>query len=109
MKLSIVALATVSGLLIATPAAAQQDEDKEKPEQEVEENTETVKAKRDKITDRSHPDYVRCKSERVMGSLAKRKRTCMTNRQWEQAARDGNDLSREFLQQNQDGFLAGSN
>ncbi|MEO1043864.1 MAG: hypothetical protein AAFX04_00315 [Pseudomonadota bacterium] len=103
MKRSAIAIAAIPSLLVAVPGAAQQDE--EKPEQEVEENTETVRAKREKITDRSHPDYVRCKSERVMGSLAKRKRTCMTNRQWEQTARDGNDLSREWIQQQQDGFM----
>jgi|GEM_PF-2564288 len=35
-----------------------------------------------KITDRRHPDYVRCRSEPIIGSLARKRRICMTNAEW---------------------------
>ena len=63
-----------------------------------------VEEERVKITDRNHPDYVRCRSEAVIGSRAKRKRTCMKNSEWAIVAKKGNDLSREFLGDNQAGF-----
>lgn len=53
-----------------------------------------------KVTDRRHPDYVRCKSEKVIGSLSKRNRVCMTNREWEETSRRGNDLAREMANDN---------
>ncbi|KPP89776.1 hypothetical protein [Erythrobacter sp. HL-111] len=62
-------------------------------------------AKPEKITDRSHPDFVRCRTEAVIGSRARRKRTCMTNREWELLARRGNAAAREFVGDNQPGFL----
>jgi len=68
-------------------------------------NIDVVETKKKKITDRSHPDYVRCKSEAVIGSRARRKRTCMTNREWERASRRGNEATRDFVQENQPGFL----
>ncbi len=43
-----------------------------------------------KITDQNHPEFVRCRSEPVLGSRASTRRTCMTNQQWELAAREGN-------------------
>ncbi|MGB3471513.1 MAG: hypothetical protein WBA51_11885 [Erythrobacter sp.] len=57
-----------------------------------------------KITDKKHPDYVRCKSEAVIGSRAKRKRTCMTNKEWALVSRRGNEASRDFIGDNQPGF-----
>ncbi|MEM7690533.1 MAG: hypothetical protein AAF291_16075 [Pseudomonadota bacterium] len=57
-----------------------------------------------KITDRKHPDYVRCKRESVIGSRAKSKRTCMTNREWALVERRGNEQSAEFMGDN---FAAG--
>ncbi len=59
---------------------------------------------KEKITDRRHPDYVRCKRQKVIGSLAKRRKVCMTNAQWAEAARAGNRGSREIVQDNQPGF-----
>ena len=70
-------------------------------------NIDVVEEKPKKITDKSHPDYVRCKSEAVIGSRARRKRTCMTNREWDLIARRGNEASRDFVQQNQPGFMSG--
>jgi hypothetical protein len=58
------------------------------------------------ITDRSHPDYVRCRSQRVIGSLAKRTKTCMTNREWETASRVGNRGARDIVESQQVGINA---
>ena len=71
--------------------------------------TEKKKQKKKKIKDKNHPDYVRCKSEPVIGSRAKRNRTCMTNREWALVSRRGNEESRKFLEENQAGFLSQSN
>lgn len=56
------------------------------------------------ITDKSHPDYVRCRSERVIGSLAKRTKTCKTNREWEVASRVGNRGARDIVESQQVGM-----
>ena len=52
-----------------------------------------------KITDKDHPDFIKCRMERVLGSLAKRRKTCLTNRQWEEFARRGNDNARKTVEQ----------
>ena len=90
--------------LQAAPATTQEAEAKTAPNIEV---IDKKPVKDKKITDRSHPDYVRCKSEAVIGSRARRKRTCMTNREWELAARRGNEDSRNLVNQNRDGFMSG--
>lgn len=56
------------------------------------------------ITDKSHPNYVRCRSERVIGSLAKRTKTCKTNREWEAVARVGNRGARDIVESQQVGM-----
>lgn len=57
-----------------------------------------------KELDPKDPEYVRCKKETVIGSRAKRKTTCMTNREWARVERRGNEASREFAGDN---FAAG--
>ncbi|GAB5487816.1 MAG: hypothetical protein Pars2KO_13860 [Parasphingorhabdus sp.] len=59
-----------------------------------------------KITDRSHPDYVRCRNRPTMGSLARKQRICMTNREWVVHNRKGNAQSREFVDDMQSGMNA---
>lgn len=54
-------------------------------------------AKSEKITDRDDPDFVRCRSEPVLGSRARSRRTCMTNKQWELAAREGNRSAMDMV------------
>ncbi len=65
---------------------------------------EVVDQKPEKITDRNHPDYMRCKTHAVIGSRAKRTRVCMTNKEWALAARRGNELTRDIVGDNQPGF-----
>ena len=67
------------------------------------EETETSKAPT-KITDRSHPDYVRCRTESILGSLARKRRVCMTNKEWAAVARKGNRDSRQFVEDGQSGM-----
>ena len=66
-----------------------------------EEQTKTPK----KIIDRRHPDYVRCRSEPVIGSLAKKRRVCMTNSEWAHYVQTGSRNAKEFVADNQPGFM----
>lgn len=91
-----VVLAGVVAVFISGPALAQTSLD-----QPV-----AVAKKPKKITDRSHPNYVRCRSEAVIGSRAKKKRICMTNSQWKEYAREGSKESRDFVESNQPGFYS---
>jgi hypothetical protein len=56
-----------------------------------------------KITDRRHPDYVRCRSEPIIGSLARKRRICMTNAEWVEYVRVGSRDSRQFVEDMQVG------
>ena len=58
----------------------------------------------EEITDRSHPDYMRCRRESVIGSHARKRRVCMTNREWELAASTGNSGAREIVDSQQVGI-----
>ena len=60
--------------------------------------------KPEKIADRDHPDFVRCRTEKVIGSLAKRRKVCLTNREWEEFARRGNEAARQTVAQNAAGM-----
>lgn len=55
------------------------------------------KIKEEKITDRLHPEYIRCRREPVIGSRARMRNICMTNRQWEEYARTGNSDARSIV------------
>lgn len=50
-----------------------------------------------RITDRRHPDYVRCRKEPVIGSLARTRKICMTNEKWAEYSRKGNAEARQFV------------
>ncbi|WOE75746.1 hypothetical protein [Alterisphingorhabdus coralli] len=101
MTISFIVPATVLGLALAAPTGtSEQSTDSAAEEAKAEE-------KKKKITDRNHPDYVRCRSEPVIGSLAKRRRICMTNAEWAEALRTGNDSSRDFIDMHQQGSTSG--
>jgi hypothetical protein len=72
------------------------------------ETTETAEAKKGaapkKIKDRRHPDYIRCRAEPVMGSLARKKRVCMTNKEWAIHVREGNKRANQFVNDLQGGM-----
>ena len=73
----------------------------------IEDAVSTVK-KPKKITDRKHPDYVRCRSEPIIGSLARKRRVCMKNKQWAAHSREGSKRSREFVEDMKVGGPAGN-
>ena len=52
------------------------------------------------VKSKDDPNAVRCKSEKIIGSRAKRKRTCMTNKEWALVEQRGNDATREFARDN---------
>lgn len=92
------ALALASALVLVAPANAA-----DKSSKEAAESTQKSK-KPKKITDRRDPNYVRCRSEPVIGSLTKKKRICMTNAEWVEYVRKGSRESQEFV----DGLQSGS-
>ena len=47
--------------------------------------------------DFSHPYYIRCRKDVVVGSLIRKLRVCRTNEEWKRFAAMGNDNSREIL------------
>ena len=57
-----------------------------------------------KITDRRHPDYVRCRSEPIIGSLTRKRRICMTNAEWTEYVKVGSRDSRQFVEDLQVGI-----
>lgn len=89
--------------LQATPQAA----DKAKPEAKADPEIEVVETKPVKITDKNHPDYVKCKRESVIGSRARKRKVCKTNKQWVADTRKGNRHSRELIEANSPGFNSG--
>ncbi|WP_430426779.1 hypothetical protein [Parasphingorhabdus sp.] len=58
-----------------------------------------------KITNRRDPEYVRCRMEPVVGSTLKKRKICMTNREWKLAIRKGNTYANEFVADSQAGFF----
>ena len=68
---------------------------------------EVVETKPVKITDKRHPDYVKCKRESVIGSRARKRKVCKTNKQWAVDTRKGNQHSRELIEANSPGFNSG--
>ena len=68
-------------------------------------NEETKSKAPKKITDRRHPDYVRCRSEPIIGSLSRKRRICMTNNEWVEYTRVGSRDSRDFVEDAQPGFM----
>lgn len=70
--------------------------------------TDTVEEKSKKpkkIVDRRDPNYVRCRSEPIIGSLARKRRVCMTNEEWAEYTQIGSRNSKEFVEDNQPGFM----
>lgn len=58
-----------------------------------------------RITDRRDPEYVRWRLEPVAGSDLKKRKICMTNREWTLVIRRGNQYAREFVDDNQPGSM----
>lgn len=68
------------------------------------ETTEAQSKKPKKIKDRRHPDYVRCRSEPIIGSRARKRRICMTNKEWVEYTKAGTRESRGFVEDMQGGM-----
>jgi len=91
MSITSLAITGIVGLAMAQPASASSDD------MTVETEMDDVTNGREKITDRRHPDYVRCRKEPIMGSLARTRKICMTNAEWAAYARKGNADTRQFV------------
>lgn len=104
MKLGIIALSAI--FLLAAPVAAEElgTSNSESSDASSTDTKETKKPKKPKkITDRRHPDYVRCRSEPIIGSLARKRRVCMTNSEWSEYVKAGARDSRQFVEDMQVG------
>lgn len=94
MKHNFMSCALALALILPASSATAQDS----PEKE---------AVSEKITDKNHPDFVRCRTESVIGSRAKKRKVCLTNRQWAEVARDGNAVATRVVEDGRSG-LAGN-
>ena len=96
MQNSVKILLTIAATMaLHAPAMA---EDKQDQEAAPADAVQTANPK--KITDRNHPDYIRCRTEDIIGSRAKKRRICLTNRQWADVNQKGNQLAREMADDN---------
>lgn len=104
MKLAAIAL-SVTFLLAAPVAAAELGAaNSESSDATSTDKKEAKKSKKPKkITDRRHPDYVRCRSEPIIGSLTRKRRICMTNAEWAEYVKAGSRDSRQFVEDMQVG------
>lgn len=76
---------------------------------QTETKVEVEKAEKpEKIKDRKHPDYMRCRKEPVIGSLSKKRKICMTNKEWKAHYRKGNSRANEFIEENRAGATNGT-
>lgn len=80
-------LPAVAALLLTVPALAGQDGEQE-----------AAPDAKGEITDRNHPDFVKCRKESVVGSRAKKRKVCLTNRQWAAVARQGRGMATELVE-----------
>ena len=62
------------------------------------EGAEPARDEQGKITDKRHPDYVKCRTESVAGSRAKKRRICLTNEQWAEVARQGRSMATAIVE-----------
>lgn len=97
----------LSMALTASPAIGSAQDELDDQNSEAVVSPVAKKPEPKKITDRDHPDFVRCRSEPIIGSLSRKKRTCMTNAEWKETHRKGNKSSRDFVDDNQPGFMPG--
>lgn len=95
MKLRKYAIVLASASIMAVPNIASADI--------AAGDTSEAAQKPKKITDRKDPEYVRCRSEPVIGSRVKKNRICMANRQWKVFNAEGNRRANEFVKDHQSG------
>ena len=88
-------IATIgAAAILATPVPLTAGPDADEPARDAEGN----------IIDRSHPDFLRCRTESVIGSRAKKRRICLTNSEWAKVARNGNRMATALIEGGQAGI-----
>lgn len=90
----LMAVTLVSFAVLAAPAAAQDAGE-----------TSSQEEGKAQITDKQHPDYTVCRTESVIGSRAKKRRVCLTNREWARVAREGRSLASAMAEKNSSGLI----
>lgn len=89
-------LAIVSTLSIATPAIGD-TENKLPPDRPPSLMTSAEIRTYNQGLDATHPYFIRCRKDPVVGSLVRKLRVCRTNYEWKRFAEQGNDTGREIL------------
>lgn len=88
IKTKLLAVSLVSGLCMSPNLVFAKDTSEPKAE-----STKLVSEK----VDKTDPDYVKCRVEPVTGSVARKRRICLTNRQWQAAAQEGNRVADDLI------------
>lgn len=96
------ALATVSAVFLVVGSASAAEPQDSQPSAPA---GEAQAARKPDGMDKFHPDYVVCRNESVIGSRAKKRKVCLTNRQWAAVANDGNGLARKVVEDSRAGML----
>ena len=87
--------ATLALITVSTAAAA---EDRQPPDRPPSTMTSKEIAAFNTGLDRGHPQYIRCRKEEVIGSLARKLRVCRTNAEWAKYADIGNQNARDTVE-----------
>lgn len=95
MRIRTVILLTAAAA--AGPALALAAEDKLPPDRAPSLMTSTEIRAYNQGLDNSHPYYIRCRKDAVVGSLVRKLRVCRTNEEWKRFAEMGNDNGREVM------------
>lgn len=83
---------------VMTPQYVIASEAATSPSSVIAERANPKETAKNKNVGRSHPDYKRCRREPLIGSLARMRTICMTNREWEEFYRAGNAGTRSLLE-----------
>ena len=86
-------LALLSGAAVAETRVM----DRQPPERAPSTMTPTEIAAFNKGLERTHPYFIKCRKEEVIGSLAKKLRVCRTNQEWNRYADVGNQNARDTI------------
>lgn len=103
-------MSLIAGLLLLAPAAAAAQPPAANPPQTI---SGPVKMTASQIRaynaglPRDHPNYIRCVSQEVTGSLMMRNKVCRTNQDWAEVQSKGNASARSLVTSLQTGFTSG--
>ena len=87
----------VLSLVLTAPAIAADPGDKQPPDRAPSLRTSREIGAYNEGLEKTHPYFIKCRRDAVVGSLARKLRVCRTNAEWKRFAEQGNDNSREVM------------